>query len=144
MDFIYDNIFYIIAFICAVLTLFTYLFGKKEDNNRVPTEKVVNLCNTFETDNWIIETKGHGKNTALAYYIKEILLKNTDKELSFMIRYHTDYSGKIDYTHYNIKVKAPWLTESEEKDISKHNCKHRSLDPLLYPEIKQLSSSNSN
>lgn len=140
MDFIYDNIFYIIATIIIGGTVFSLI----EESKRPPTEKAVKLCNLFETDNWIMETKRSGKNVALGFFIKEVILKNADKKISFELRYHTDYDGKIDYTAYNIKVKAPWLTENEEKDIAKYICKNRTLDLFLYPETKKLNSLISN
>lgn len=134
---------YIVGIIITVIFVVLLIWGKIEEDKRPPTEKAVKLCNLFETDNWIMETKRSGKNVALGFFIKEVLLKNADKKISFELRYHTNYDGKVDYTAYNIKVKAPWLTENEEKDISKYICKNRTLDSFLYPEIRQLNASTS-
>lgn len=143
MNLIYDNIFYIITTLIIGIIVATIISSLIKESKRQPTEKAVKLCNLFETDNWIMETKRSGKNVALGFFIKEVIFKNADKKISFELRYHTDYDGKIDYTAYNIKVKAPWLTENEEKDIAKYICKNRTLDLFLYPEIRQLNVTDS-
>lgn len=143
MNLIYDNIFYIITTLIIGIIVATIISSLIKESKRQPTEKAVKLCNLFETDNWIMETRREGQNVALGFFIKEVLLKNTDRKISFELRYHTDYYGKVDYTAYNIRVKAPWLTENEEKDIAKYISKHRTLDLLIHPEIKELNLSDS-
>lgn len=142
MSFIYDNMF---LFIFLFLIILIFLVGcilhtldRIKEEKLPPTDIVVNLCKSFEMDDWDFEYYRKGENTSLGYLIRECILVNNEKDLKIFVRFHTNNYGNIDYTPYNIKIKAPWLTEIDQKNVVKYFCENKVLDTLIYPEIKAL------